>query len=249
MEYSLHHEHFREISSTNDYAKELLEKHPLVLVTADYQTSGRGRNQHKWEGDYGLNVYASLGINHENGPLALDNIAMYQILACLATKSVLQRLTNFDSFQLKYPNDVYAKTDGVYKKISGILAEHSFLGASCTRTVIGIGINNEQEDFEELSANATSLALLGYKIDNVELTNMLASKLIDFLNVNHIDIFNQWQKELKIVGKTAKLINNGEFVVIHRILPDGRLLALSTETNEEKIIDNGDSIRYNLEPF
>ncbi len=249
MEYSLHHEHFREISSTNDYAKELLETHPLVLVTADFQTDGRGRNQHAWKGDYGVNVYASLGINHEFGPLAIDNIAMYQILACLATKSVLQRLTNFDGFQLKYPNDVYAKVKDTYKKLSGILAEHTFLGASCTRTVIGIGINNEQVDFDELSYKATSLSLLGYKVDNVELTNMLASKLIDYLNVNHIDIFNQWQKELKIIGKTAKILNTDELVVIQRLLPDGRILAISTVTNEEKIIDNGDSIRYNLEPF
>ncbi len=249
MEYSLHHEHFREISSTNDYAKELLDKYPLVLVTADYQTNGRGRNQHVWEGDYGMNVYASLGINHETGPIAIDNIAMYQILACLATKSVLTKLTNFEDFQLKYPNDVYAKVGKEYKKLSGILAEHTFLGASCSRTVIGIGINNEQEDFDELSDKATSLSLLGFKVDNVELTNMLASKLIEFLNVNHIDIFNQWQKELKIIGKTAKVLNTDSFVVIHRILPDGRILAIDTESNEEKIIDNGDSIRYNLEPF
>jgi biotin-(acetyl-CoA carboxylase) ligase len=49
--------HLPRVTSTNDYARELLRTYPYVLVSAQHQTAGRGRKGRAWIGDHGANIY------------------------------------------------------------------------------------------------------------------------------------------------------------------------------------------------
>lgn len=249
--------HFQEIESTNNYALELLNSKDKVIVTADYQTRGRGRNNKKWEGGYGVNVYFSLGIKHrkkndrnvlndENGWGRYENLYTYQSISCLAVKNVLSKIIGREIFKIKYPNDVYARcVDDKFRKVSGSLIEHTFSGSECKTTVIGIGINNQQKIFSDsIIGNTTSLFLLGKNIDNEEIIGLLIEEIESLMRLEEEKIRQLWVGALSIKNKSVNLINSGEIWQYKDILEDGRLVLQSR--NIEKVISDGDSIRYEL---
>lgn len=239
--------HFTEITSTNDFAKELLNTLDSVIVTADYQTKGRGRNNKSWEGDFGKNVYFSLGINHKE-EFPFEKIMLYQALGAIAVKNALNVITPKETYTLKYPNDVLAKAENIFKKISGVITEHSFIGQFCSQSVLGIGINISQTNFsEELKDKATSLSLLGYNIETKEVIEILTEEILKLLKYDYSDIMNLWKKTLNIENKIITLVENNERYFVERINSNGTLLTKNVETETEKIIDNGDSIRYEYE--
>jgi hypothetical protein len=68
-------------------------------------------------------------------------------------------------------------------------------------------------------------------------------------------LFEMWKQELKIIGKKVAIVGEDEpygffrkanLWKVRHILSDGRLEAYSTITGEKRIIDNGDSIRYEI---
>lgn len=249
--------HFSEISSTSDYAKELIENYQRLVITAEFQTNGRGRNQKKWLGNFGSNLYCSYAINHSVVP-AFCNPTYYQILACLATFNTLRYFSlGEQEYKIKYPNDVYAKNNRQeqgnsdyteFKKISGILAEHTFVSGKLLYTIIGIGVNVLQEKFDEsLKENVTSLSLLGVDVGVEDISIKLIEEIEDLLTKSEDYIFNTWVESINLKMKKVNVIGkDGEFLV-NQILNDCRLELVSLLDGATQIIDNGDSIRYSLE--
>ncbi len=241
------HYHFNEIGSTNDYATELLDKEDTVIVTADFQTQGRGRNNHSWHGNHSDNIYFSFGERHFSN-ITQSELIKYQFVGCLAAQNVLNSVTKTDMFRLKYPNDVYAITAGGSQKIAGILVEHTFSGSVCTKSVIGIGININQTSFlEVLENNPTSLKILGYNQDLIAITQGLTESIIKLNSLTEDKIFSMWKENLNIIGKHIIVSNRPGEWQAKRILNDGRLLLCNLAAGEELIIDNADSIRYEIQ--
>lgn len=237
--------HFNEITSTNDYAKDLLENEECVVVTADYQTAGRGRNNKQWLGNKAENLYFSIGVRHSISP-PMEMIVLYQSLGCIAVYNVISNLVPITQIKLKYPNDVYAMHDGMYKKLCGVLAEHSFSGSNCNKSVIGIGINVLQENFaEDMKNRPVSLAMLGSQIKTEDLAESLAKECFRLLRLHHIDLHAKWAELLDIIGKEITVIGKEGIWVGKELMDDGRFLV--EKNGEELIIDNGDSIRYSFE--
>ena len=114
------------------------------VVTAERQTAGRGRLDHRWHSAPGANLTFSAVLPAH--PDAATNATM-TLMAGLAVAKALG-----EGFAIKWPNDVYF--DG--RKVCGILCE-----MDGDNVIVGIGINvNETEFPPELSARATSLALI-----------------------------------------------------------------------------------------
>jgi BirA family transcriptional regulator, biotin operon repressor / biotin---[acetyl-CoA-carboxylase] ligase len=244
--------HFESVSSTNIVAKELLDKYPEVVVTSNNQTSGYGRTGHQWYGNPGENVYCSFGITHEK-QLSIEDLSLFQAIGCLIVKHTLSEFASDDDFRIKWPNDIYAKIKMInkyeYKKICGVIVEHSFIGNRCSNTIIGIGINCLQAEFPEtIKQNAVSLLQLGYMVDPQKVIVSLRNHFEKIKSKPFEEIFLDWKHDMKIEGKTITLLDvsrkSGSEYIVKDLLNDGRLLIKDPITVHEKIIDNGDSIRY-----
>jgi BirA family biotin operon repressor/biotin-[acetyl-CoA-carboxylase] ligase len=86
------------------------------------------------------------------------------MLAALACHEALGNYT--EGFTIKWPNDIYWKD----KKIGGILIENELEGKYIMQSIIGIGLNVNQEAFYSDAPNPVSLKqIIGAEIDIQEL--------------------------------------------------------------------------------
>lgn len=216
----------------------------MFFVTADEQYAGKGRNGKVWEGESYQNVYLSLAIDETQFD-TLKNKWLYQVIGCLAVKSALKENVD-NSIKLKYPNDVYIQDEiGKYKKISGVLSEHSYSGNRCTETILGIGININQGEFgSDLVDKATSLKLLGHKAESSIVVHSLKNSLNNLFACEESEIYSAWIDELNLLGKKIVVVGKTEQYKVVDIDKSGTILARNG--NEEIKINNGDSIIYDL---
>jgi len=123
---------------------------PGDVFTADEQTAGRGRLDHRWHSAPGENLMMSVVVDATG--LAPEHVATFPLVVGLAVAEALAPRLADRLVGLKWPNDVLV--DG--RKICGILCER--VG---DRVIAGIGINVNQRTFPaEIAARATSLASL-----------------------------------------------------------------------------------------
>lgn len=168
----IHCIHFHQIDSTNNWAKANYEKFDpadITLVSADYQTAGRGRFDRIWVSPPKENIYATFTIFIENKQKNLGNIPQILALSCL---SALQTF-GFD-LKIKWPNDLLL--DG--KKIGGILTET----ISCKDQIvvflgIGVNINMPPETLQKIDRPAASLFSVSGKLFSV---NEVLHQLVKF---------------------------------------------------------------------
>ena len=142
--------------STNDHVKEnfaRLEKDLPLMVSADSQSGGRGREGRGWFSPPGLGLYVTFVFRLA----AARGLSFLSIASGVAVADMLNAWTHRE-FTLKWPNDVLAAE----KKIAGILCENMVKGETITCLVgIGININQAAEDFPpELRQRAGSLRQL-----------------------------------------------------------------------------------------
>ncbi|WP_417601917.1 biotin--[acetyl-CoA-carboxylase] ligase [Owenweeksia hongkongensis] len=168
-----HRLHFESLDSTNNYLKELIGKKDVqegLVVTADYQTSGRGQIGNTWASEPGVNLLMSVFFKPHY--LNASHSFYFNMSVCLAVADAL----NFfhAGFQVKWPNDILF--DG--KKICGILIENSLMGKNIQHSVVGIGINVNQNIFDKNTNKATSLRqILGHEVEMRYFTNKVLEML------------------------------------------------------------------------
>lgn len=157
-----------ETGSTNRYARELPEdqNHGLTLVTAEFQTAGRGAGTNRWESERSQNLLFSL-ISYPKGLLANQMFALSEVTA-LAIRDTLSSYT--PGFQIKWPNDIYYND----KKISGMLIENDLRGKWVHRSIIGVGVDINQTRFLSDAPNPVSLAqILGKAVERNQVLNSI----------------------------------------------------------------------------
>lgn len=162
--------HFRmieleDIDSTNSFLAQYHPPYPtaITLVTAEYQTAGRGQKGNTWESASAKNLLFSLMVRPEQLPagrvfvvseaIALsirEAIAATIEEACDTDSSLLPALT------VKWPNDIYADE----KKIAGILIENTLAGQHIGQCIIGCGVNVNQQQFQSDAPNPVSICQL-----------------------------------------------------------------------------------------
>lgn len=141
--------HARLIASTNDWAKREVESGVLrapALLVADSQSAGRGRGTNAWWSPSG-NVAVTFVLSRN--PYMAFGLA--PLLAGLAVRRALARLTGREEIGLKWPNDLVVGQ----RKAAGLLCER--LGQV---DLIGVGVNvnaGSREAPGELRERLTSL--------------------------------------------------------------------------------------------
>ena len=147
------HRHFAQCGSTNDEAREWA-KDPHdpapsgAIVTADFQTRGRGQRGREWQAGPSESALMSFVYRPEPGA----EIQHLGLVTALAIADALAQ-GNGLSPRIKWPNDILL--DGA--KAAGILVETGEQIA-----VLGIGVNVSQEQFlggEAFAYPPTSLRL------------------------------------------------------------------------------------------
>ena len=158
-----------EVDSTNNFLRHLDTPgdRRTTLVTAEFQTAGRGADTNRWESARGENLLLSLRVL----PASLPVCHMFAIseTTALAIRDALNAFLPHPTpseggreFSIKWPNDIYYADC----KVAGILIENDLQGAQVLRSTIGIGINVNQRRFLSDAPNPRSLAdIVGHDVE------------------------------------------------------------------------------------
>lgn len=145
--------YFKEIDSTQEEARRLIEKNNAIngtIIIADAQTSGRGTHGRKWYTGDGKNIAFSIILFPECSINKFNNLT---ILIAKCILEAIKQLYNVD-LEIKKPNDIIYNQ----KKIGGILTQATIVNELTKHIIIGIGINVNQEKFApEIQNIASSL--------------------------------------------------------------------------------------------
>lgn len=166
----------RETASTNNYLRELLasSREQLsegVVVSTDYQTQGRGQMGNVWEAEDGKNLLFSMLLF----PASIEANQQFVIskMVSLAVANVLKEEVG-EGIYIKWPNDIYWRN----KKIGGILIENDLLGSNIQYSIIGIGLNVNQQIFASNAPNPVSLRqITGKTYDREALLKTLVKRI------------------------------------------------------------------------
>ena len=226
----------KQVDSTNNHLKELLSNSkPLpegTVIMADNQYAGRGQQQNGWFASPGKNLTFSLLLKPHF--IALNNQFDLTRVISLGVFDALQPLLGAD-LKIKWPNDVYYND----KKLGGILIENLVQGNKIKNSVVGIGLNINEDNFPDWVPNAISVkqilhddydkhSLLSDICRNIEAwyLNLKAGK-IDLIRNTYLSRL-YWLNEEKAF-KTGEDLLNG---VITNVRDNGLLVVKNNNSRE-----------------
>ena len=157
----------------------------MDLVWAIEQTSGRGQRENKWFSESHKSLTISIYKNFKESsifyPFLISVVISISIIKCLEKLKVPNAL-------IKWPNDILSCN----KKIGGILIENFFSNGKLVDSIIGIGLNINQESFKNLH-NASSLKIETGKNWDIQ---AILENLIVYINKGFKDLKNIDEKKL-----------------------------------------------------
>lgn len=155
------------IASTNDYLRELLSKGEKItegtVVIAENQHGGKGQRGKQWMSEPGANLTFSI-LLYPRFLRASDQFELSKAIS-LGIISYLQHTlpVNVSEIKVKWPNDIYIGRE----KVCGILMENAVSGNQVAHSIIGIGLNVNQQVFDKSIPNPTSMKLSSQEDHNL----------------------------------------------------------------------------------
>ncbi|MDR1610423.1 MAG: biotin--[acetyl-CoA-carboxylase] ligase [Candidatus Symbiothrix sp.] len=151
----------KETDSTNQLLKKQSEEQALdegVTLVSGFQTAGKGQRGNRWESEAGKNITCSIILYPEFLPLKQQFLLSEAV--ALGIKDAVEQYLR--PVEIKWPNDIYYQN----KKLAGILIENELTGQTIDKSIIGIGLNVNQDRFSSVAPNAVSMKqILGKEID------------------------------------------------------------------------------------
>ena len=216
------------IDSTNVYLRGLVSEIPLddfAVVTAEYQSNGRGQRATKWESEKSKNLIIS--ILKKDIRLKLENQFMLNIIVSLAVHKTLKAL-QIPNLSIKWPNDILSRQN----KIGGILIDLVTKKNKIDHAIIGIGLNVNQIEFEQLPKAASLKKITGINYDLNELLHYLVDNLKYYFNQQDHNLQRELYSTLLFrKGKPSTFLNpqNESFSgIIEGVSTHGKLI-INTE--------------------
>ena len=146
------------VDSTNEEVKRhISDIDNLSVLSAFEQTAGRGQRGNTWSSKAGENLLFSIVVKF--GQDGVEPLKAYDqfVISEIAALSVVDLLAINDiEARVKWPNDIYVGTE----KICGILIENSLSGSGLSHSIIGIGLNVNQTEFDPTLPNPTSMQII-----------------------------------------------------------------------------------------
>lgn len=148
--------HKETIDSTNNYLTKLVHEQKIshgMVILADHQTNGRGQRNTNWQSNTGQNLLFSYYTKYNK-----LNVSEQFLITQYVSSSIHSYLCSLGiDATIKWPNDILVGT----QKICGVLIENQLQGHFINGSIVGIGLNINQEKFNEPSI--TSLKLIAGK--------------------------------------------------------------------------------------
>ena len=160
-------------TSTNEVLKNAVANEQLkapTLLWAEYQFEGKGQLTKSWQSNAGQNLTFSVFWPE----IKLSSIAHFRIniLVCLALIEVFE-FYQIPDLRIKWPNDILSDRS----KVAGILIENLIKGQNIQSTVVGVGININQLDFEGLPQAGSFALSTGKQFDREEILHTVQLRL------------------------------------------------------------------------
>ena len=183
-------------SSTNDDARDEKYREGDV-VWAEFQTAGRGQRGHVWHSKRGENLTFSVVLEPTFLPIT-EQFSVSEVVAL----SLVDMLAEYGiEARIKWTNDIYVGD----KKLVGILIEHSLSPTTLRRTIVGIGININQTEFDASLPNPVSMAqLLGRELKAEEVLH----RFLKHLQRNYATLREMQNAECKMQNAKCKMQNS-----------------------------------------
>ncbi|MGI4833901.1 MAG: biotin--[acetyl-CoA-carboxylase] ligase [Janthinobacterium lividum] len=167
--------------STNTEAHQLLRENRAsegCTVITDDQTAGRGQRGNTWHAAPAENLTLSV-VWKPTFLAATQQFLLSQAVALAAHDWAALFLPAAEQLRLKWPNDLYFGQ----QKLGGILIENTLSGAMIQASIVGLGLNVNQQHFN--LPTATSLGLLtGRHFRRQE----LAARLLECLEARYLQL-------------------------------------------------------------
>ena len=215
------------INSTNDFLKKISQENfteNFTIVVANQQTQGRGQMGTNWHSEKGMNLTFSVLVKE----VLIDKSAIFMLNKAVSL-AVLKTLSYYKipCLSIKWPNDILSEN----KKLVGILIENIFKSNDEIHSIIGIGINVNQNLFLHLP-NASSMSII--KAKTFDLDDILKHFIkdleiyINLIKFNKLDeIKSLYDKYLYHKDKLSVFedLSNQRFMgIIRQVNDDGKLI-------------------------
>ncbi|RVT76663.1 biotin--[acetyl-CoA-carboxylase] ligase [Flavobacterium sufflavum] len=227
------------IDSTNDFLKGLSATEELenyTVVTAENQTKGRGQMGAVWNSEKSKNLIMSVFV--KGLLVGVEEIYKLNIATALALIEVLKTF-NIQNLSIKWPNDIMSAN----YKIAGILIENSFKSDGSISSVIGIGLNVNQTNFENLPKASSMAVITNSSFDKDELVPLIVEQFEVNLELINLNPQYLWEKYTEVLFKKGvpmpfKLENQKAFMgIIQGVSATGKLIVL---------LENDSIVEYGL---
>ncbi len=228
---------FEELDSTSTEVRRRLRDGapPGIVVVAQGQTAGRGRQGRVWHSPDVGNLYLSVALEVV-GPTR-EIVPMLPLAAGVSAVDAIRAFAPVDCY-LKWPNDVLVRG----RKLAGLLLETSSLETRRATLIAGLGVNIGSVEFPgELTDTATSLRIENRHHGVIE---TLAATWIHGLESGAAKIergeggaiIDAWRNRAEPFGRTVRVGDiEGTTVDLEK---DGRLI-IHTSDNRRVLVAGG----------
>lgn len=190
---------FDQTSSTNDVIEHMARSQAAegVVVFAESQTKGRGRQGRAWVSPRGKGLWFSALLRPKFKPAAAARIT---VAASVGVARAIHKTTGLDA-RIKWPNDVTVAG----KKVAGILTELHAEDDEIIAAILGIGIDVNCRREELPPDIATSLLLeTGKPQDRAALAAEVLAELDDCYRTAQTDfdfLIDEWARLSTTLGR------------------------------------------------
>ena len=214
----LQYHHFEQIDSTNAYLQRKQSETDIRnrVVSADEQSAGKGMGNNSWESEVGKNLTFSLAVDMGFLPAAQQFLLSEAVP--LGIIEVLDGILPTEKLSIKWPNDIFYEN----RKLAGILINSTIKANMMDVSIIGIGLNVNQMQFQDWPTHPISMKMItGKDYDLEPLLEQIAERIIkkveqlksnptsieqDYLN--RLFRYRSWA-DYEIEGKTLRLFMTG----------------------------------------
>jgi BirA family biotin operon repressor/biotin-[acetyl-CoA-carboxylase] ligase len=142
----------------------------VTVVVAEDQQKGRGQRENRWTSKAQKSLTFSVFKRFQD--LSMQHQFSISMAVSLGIKKTLDRY-EIPDVTIKWPNDIMSRS----KKLAGILIENQTKGSMVVSSVIGVGMNVNEDHFNNLPL-ATSLYLIrGNQISREQLLHDLTKTI------------------------------------------------------------------------